>query len=1659
MDERNRQYLSGNMDDDVRTQTLGETRFQERPFGSDSQTEVIPPRKAYTSLWLFSETNPFRVRCKAIVDSKPFDYFILLTIFANCILLAMNTPLPNEDKSITNERIESAEIYLLVIFGIECILKVIAFGFLLHPGSYLRSGWNMLDFVVVVTGFLSLPELQLGINAGSLKALRAARVLRPLKLVSGIPSLQVVMKSIMCAISPLLQICLLVGFVVVLYAIIGLQFLNGAFHYVCIENNGTAAVPDEPQICAAPDKGGLACPSGSVCKPDWEGPNDGITNFDNVFLGMLTVFQVITNEGWTDIMYWTFDALDDNAYFFWFLYYSLVVIGSFFMLNLVLGVLSGEFAKERERVENRKAFLKVRRSEQVERQVTGYLDWLSKAEDILMEEEENGDEGMEYERYEGGVAMTSDVLARRRHKTQKDEGFWKNFPRRNKRWRVKVRHIVKHQAFYWTVITCVFLNTVSVALLHYKQPDWLTQMQDTAETVFLTFFFVEMCLKIYGLGFQIYFNSQFNRFDFVIVWCSILEYILSKAEGMNLGISVLRALRLLRLFKFTRYWSSLRNLITSLLGSIKSILSLLFLLFLFIVIFALLGMQLFGAQFKKVRDENPRTNFDDFWNAMLSVFQILTGEDWNAVMYDGVVASGGPHSVVGLASSLYFVLLVILGNYTLLNVFLAIAVDNLANAQQLNEDEEAEEQAREERKREIKAEFERRIRNGHAINTAVEIDGRRTDGPREAEFEQEDDGELRPANLVRTMQNPERIVPQPSENAIIDTKTFFIFSPTNPIRIVAHRIVNFRHFDNGILVCILISSVLLACEDVVNEEATINKVLTYFDYVFTTIFAFEVVVKMIDYGVVLHKGSYLRSGWNFIDALVVSSAIASLVLASNPDSSPSAQKVVKLLRVLRVLRPLKAVNKSRNLKAVFQCIVFSLKNVMNILLITILFLFIFACIGVQLFQGKFFMCNDVSKMTEEECQGSYYAYSSDLSDINKPEKTDREWGKHDWHFDNVLYAMSTLFASSTGEGWPAVMQAAIDATDIDRGPITNNQIEVALYFILFVVIFSFFFINIFVALIILTFQDEKEKEQGDCELERNQRDCLHIAIIKKPIQRFMPDNPNSPQYRVWQVVDSAPFEYFIMLLIVLNTLTMMMKYYNEPAIYRTYLDRFNEVFTFLFTLEAVLKLYVFRVNYFRDGWNCFDFVIVLGSLLDFILTHGTSGALPFDVSMFRLFRAARLVKLLKRGYTIRILLWTFLQSFKSLPYVGIMIGLLFFIYAIIGMQLFGKVATNQGELDKEKDGSDIWGQIAPRNNFRSFFPAIQVLFRSATGENWHYIMLACSSEALCTEDAVPKAEKGATCGSDITYLYFISFVFLCSFLMLNLFVAVIMDNFEYLTRDESILGPHHLDEFVRVWAEFDPAATGRIKHTEVCQLLRQMVPPVGIGMKCPKIVAYKRLIKMNMPLDSDGTVEFTATLFALVRTALGVLTDNNNLKKNDKEMQALLKRVWPKLTKNTLDKIMPKPPRNAGAQQMTVGKIYCAKLIYENYKFLKRKGDAQDGGNLLGRFVGGNGYRNHSQDIERGEDIPMRSVHRSVTPTDTTSHRSLPPSLLSQSRHSRTSLSSSPVPRTGSTGDSGVSENGYHPNMNQHIAMAIRSGKSPYAIYGLQEVDDGDDWC
>lgn len=118
-------------------------------------------------------------------------------------------------------------------------------------------------------------------------------------------------------------------------------------------------------------------------------------------------------------------------------------------------------------------------------------------------------------------------------------------------------------------------------------------------------------------------------------------------------------------------------------------------------------------------------------------------------------------------------------------------------------------------------------------------------------------------------------------------------------------------------------------------------------------------------------------------------------------------------------------------------------------------------------------------------------------------------------------------------------------------------------------------------------------------------------------------------------------------------------------------------------------------------------------------------------------------------------------------------------------------------------------------------------------------MLDCAGADTVLCDPAAEEGENAVCGTSFAYPYFISFYIVCSFLIINLFVAVIMDNFDYLTRDWSILGPHHLDEFIRLWSEYDPDAKGRIKHLDVVTLLRKINPPLGFGTLCPHRVACK----------------------------------------------------------------------------------------------------------------------------------------------------------------------------------------------------------------------------
>ena len=122
-----------------------------RQAGQKVESQLGP-----SSLFLLSETNLIRRLTKFIIEWPPFEWTVLVTIIASCVVMALEEHLPNGDKTNLAIKLGVTESYFLGIFCVEMSLKIVALGFILHPKSYLRNIWNIMDFVVVVTGSVSV---------------------------------------------------------------------------------------------------------------------------------------------------------------------------------------------------------------------------------------------------------------------------------------------------------------------------------------------------------------------------------------------------------------------------------------------------------------------------------------------------------------------------------------------------------------------------------------------------------------------------------------------------------------------------------------------------------------------------------------------------------------------------------------------------------------------------------------------------------------------------------------------------------------------------------------------------------------------------------------------------------------------------------------------------------------------------------------------------------------------------------------------------------------------------------------------------------------------------------------------------------------------------------------------------------------------------------------------------------------------------------------------------------------------------------------------------------------------------------------------------------------------------------------------------------------
>ncbi|XP_077686767.1 sodium channel protein type 2 subunit alpha-like isoform X14 [Eretmochelys imbricata] len=1083
---------------------------------------------------------------------------------------------------------------------------------------------------------------------------------------------------------------------------------------------------------------------------------------------------------------------------------------------------------------------------------------------------------------------------------------------------LKVKHIVNlvvMDPFVDLAITiCIVLNTLFMAMEHYPMTEQFSSVLTVGNLVFTGIFTAEMVLKIIAMDPYYYFQEGWNIFDGIIVSLSLMELGLANVEGL----SVLRSFRLLRVFKLAKSWPTLNMLIKIIGNSVGALGNLTLVLAIIVFIFAVVGMQLFGKSYKdcvcKIATDCvlPRWHMHDFFHSFLIVFRVLCGE-WIETMWDCMEVAGQAMCLI------VFMLVMVIGNLVVLNLFLALLLssfssDNLAATDDDNEMNNLQiavariqkgiDYVKKKLREFIQKAFVRKQKALEEIkafedlnnkkdscisnHTVVEIskdlnclrDGNGTtsgvgtgssvekyvvdendymsfinnpgltvtvpmaigesdfENLNTEEFSSESDIEESKEKLNASSSSEGSTVdiapPGEGEQAEIEPE-----EALEPIacftkgcvqkftccqvsiedgkgkiwwnlRKTCYSIVEHNWFETFIVFMILLSSGALAFEDIyIEQRKTIKTMLEYADKVFTYIFILEMLLKWVAYGFQM----YFTNAWCWLDFLIVDVVVNALIGA--------------------------------------------IPSIMNVLLVCLIFWLIFSIMGVNLFAGKFYHC--VNTTTGEMFDISDVDNYTQCEDLIKKNESAR-WKNVKVNFDNVGAGYLALLQVATFKGWMDIMYAAVDSRDLLDQPKYEDNLYMYLYFVIFIIFGSFFTLNLFIGVIIDNFNQQKKKFGGQdifmTEEQKKYYNAMKKLGSKKP-QKPIPRPVNKFQGMVFDFVTKQVFDISIMILICLNMVTMMIETDDQSDEMETILHRINLVFIVLFTGECVLKLISLRYYYFTIGWNIFDFVVVILSIVGMFLAKVIEKYFvsPTLFRVIRLARIGRILRLIKGAKGIRTLLFALMMSLPALFNIGLLLFLVMFIYAIFGMSNFAYVKREVG--------------IDDMFNFETFGNSMICLFQITTSAGWDGLLapILNSGEPDCDpyKDHPGSSVKGDCGNPSVGIFFFVSYIIISFLVVVNMYIAVILENFSVATEESAEpLSEDDFEMFYEVWEKFDPDATQFIEYSKLSDFAASLDPPLLIA-KPNKV----QLIAMDLPMVSGDRIHCLDILFAFTKRVLG----------------------------------------------------------------------------------------------------------------------------------------------------------------------------------------------
>ena len=550
----------------------------------------------------------------------------------------------------------------------------------------------------------------------------------------------------------------------------------------------------------------------------------------------------------------------------------------------------------------------------------------------------------------------------------------------------------------------VLLNMVLMCMPYKGMSDGYADALEMITDYCTAAFIVEMVLKIVGLGWGAYWTDGWNAMDGSITMLAVFEIVATNFALAENGevpkvsfLRILRMLRVARMLRLMKSWRGLYHIVMTLGKAVPQMANLFVLMILLMVIFALLGTQAFGGIYVPASGFSqepcpggacpdpelqplPYRHFDYFGPAMSTVFVLMTGEWWDA--------TEPANEVVGPIALLYFIPVVLIGRYLIMNLFIGI----LLHAFSEKDDDDAEpadngpapagsappattaegstEAAATTTWTPVKSALAGANGKGRGqspskppktvvVFTRPEPSGGDGDGGGDGGDGGDDGGGgggSGDGGSAEAEANPQ----WPRDFSLL------LFAPRSPMRIFSRYIVTREWFDPLIICIILASSVCMALDSPLNDpDSPLEITLRQLDLVWTLLFTLELLLKSIARGFACATDSYLSSAWNQLDLGIV--CVSWLVLAS--EVFPPLEKL-RALRVLRALRPLRLVQRNLGMRLIVTSLIKALPEVADAFLVVFALQSVFAILGMQLYMGSLGACTDPSLTTEVTCTDS-----------------------------------------------------------------------------------------------------------------------------------------------------------------------------------------------------------------------------------------------------------------------------------------------------------------------------------------------------------------------------------------------------------------------------------------------------------------------------------------------------------------------------------------------------------------------------------------------------------------------------------------------------------------------------------------------------------------